>query len=244
MISRRAIRVGMIMAVVISSMSAQVEAVLVNGGFVRSISERIRVNEAHGLATGVDLRISLVGDLSLSVGVGYERYSIDQDSALQKWNWTFWNDRYAGLVQSIVRGPDSSIISATLTPFQRMQAVPISVSLHYAIALGEDISIIPSVGGGIIFFTRKLYLQEHWSRYFAAADHTFEYTYEQFSNPKQGNPAFGMASIDVSVRISELLRLRAGGRFVQIIPTSGSMGYDEMPFDRSVTGRLALEFLY
>jgi hypothetical protein len=91
---------------------------------------------------------------------------------------------------------------------------------------------------------RKLYLQETWTRYFASVDHTFGYTFEQFSNPKAGNPLFAMASLDVSVRVSELLRIRAGGRLVQIIPTEGSMGFDEMPFDRSVTGRIALEFLY
>lgn len=224
--------------------AAQVEAVQFTGGYVQSIADRIRVRDAHGLSAGVDLRIGLVGKLSLSVGLGYERYEIDQDSALQKWNWIFWNDRYAGLVQSIVRGPDSSIITASLVPNQRMQAFPITVALQYPVIEGEDLSIVPSIGGGMIVFTRKLYLQETWTRYFASVDHTFGYTFEQFSNPKVGNPLFAMASLDVSVRISELLRVRAGGRFVQIIPTEGSMGYDEMPFDRSVTGRIALEFLY
>jgi hypothetical protein len=190
------------------------------------------------------MRIGLVGDLSLSVGLGYERYEVDQDSALQKWNWTFWNDRYAGLVQSIIRGPDSSIITASLVPNQRMQAFPITLALHYPVIEGEDLSVVPSVGGGMLFFTRKLYLQETWTRYFASVDHTYGYTFEQFSNPKVGNPLFAMASLDVSMRISDLLCVRAGGRIVQIIPTEGSMGYDEMPFDRSVTGRIALEFLY
>ncbi|MCU0453335.1 MAG: hypothetical protein MUE68_06725 [Bacteroidetes bacterium] len=241
---RRWPSIALMSILAVTSAASQVEAVHVTGGYVQSISERIRVREAHGLTTGVDLRIGLVGDLSLSVGLGYERYEVDQDSALEKWNWIFWNDRYAGLVRSIVRGPDSSIIRSSLVPNQRMQAFPITLALSYPIALGEDVSIVPSLGGGVIFYSRKIYLQETWTRYFASVDHTFGYTFEQFSNPKEGNPFFAMASVDVSVRVSELLRIRAGGRLVQIIPTEGSMGYDEVPFDRSLTGRIALEFMY
>jgi len=227
---------------IVSSAFGQLRSINAFGSYVTAIDKRAGFMEIRGFGGGVEGRIALSGNLSLNISFGYERYGdIKQDSSLVKWNWRFWNERYAGNVRLDTL---SDTLKAILNPVQSMETLPLLVSLSLDLEPFERFTIRQSIGGGVLFFTRSLYLHEEWKKRFRALDQTFEYDFRNFAPDKKGNPLVVTGAVEMSYRIFTSLAVSAHARYFSVIRTAGSFGYDTFPMNDALSLSIGVNFLY
>ena len=206
-------------------------------------TKRLAVTKANAVGGGVGVYFKLSDYLTIGVVGGYQMFSINQDSALTQWNWNFWNVRYRGSVQADLA--DSALkLSATFNPIQKMDFIPVMLTVKSNFNIFDNFSAAPVIGGGIIFYTRRLYLEEDWQRRFDQIDYTFSYRYRNFTDDKTGNPFFIMGGLNLTYQLSEIVSISTDFNYNYIIKTEGKYGYDQLPFSNSYGIKLGLNFLY
>jgi hypothetical protein len=221
---------------------AQLQAVKPFADYTTALSKRLGITSAHAWGGGLQLQYALSDLLSLCLTGGYSYYEIEQPDAIEQWNWKFWVDRYRGIVASNLASDPA--LSATLTPEQVLEATPLSVELAVTVPLVEGLAVSGSAGGGIFFFTRKLYIHEEWRKRFEAANYDFQYDYLNFANPKPGSPWYLAGQAELRYALSKDFEATIGGTFAQIVRTKGRRGYDHMAFRSAAGVRLGLNILY
>jgi hypothetical protein len=226
----------------ISTASGQLRSVTVYGSYVTALGKQAGFSTVRGLGVGVEGRVALADSFTLNLSFGYERYgTINQDSTLIKWNWKFWNERYAGNVRVDTL---SDTLKAVLNPVQYMEVLPLLLTLSFEIQPFEGLSIRPTLGGGVLLYTRSLYMDEEWRKRFNSLNYTFEYDFRNFAPDKKGNPFAIVGGLEASYQIFSALSLTANSRFTSIIKTKGKFGYDEFPVKSAMSLSLGLSFLY
>ncbi len=225
-----------------SSAFGQIHSVQFFGNYSAALGKRIHVTKATSFGGGAEVRFQIGGGVYLNLSGGYERYSIDQDSALARWNWRFWNERYSGIVrENLTTNPS---LSATLTPVQFMEAIPIMLTVGTEFMLSESFIVRPALGGGAFFFTRSLYLDEQWQKRFDSQNHTFEYRYQNFASDKKGNPLIVAGQVEMGYLFAEGFSFDASVRYVHVLSTPGKFGYNDVPLSGALSVLLGISFLY
>lgn len=220
---------------------SQLQSVNIFGDYSSVLSKRISVTQASSLGGGIEVRFKLSENFSLGLIGSYQLFNIEQDDELNKWNWEFWNLRYKGITQSDLTDTN---LRAVFTSVQKMDLFPFLISLNYNYALAEKFIISSAVGGGILFYTKKLYLDEYWEKKFNQIGYMFSYSYHNFAPDKNGNPIALMLGLNLSYEIFNNFRIASIFNFLQVIKTNGKLGYDEFPFNNSMSFKIGLTFIY
>jgi len=223
--------------------NAQLQSINIYTDYSVGVTKRIAVTKANAVGGGIGVYFKLSDYLTIGVVGGYQMFSVNQDSALTQWNWDFWDVRYRGSVNADLA--DSALkLSATFNPIQKMDFFPIMLAFKSNFELFENFTAAPIIGVGIIFYTRRLYLEEDWTRRFDQIDYTFSYRYRNFTDDKTGNPFFVMGGLNLTYRLGEIVSISTDFNYNYIIKTEGKFGYDQLPFTDSYSIKLGLNFLY
>ena len=220
----------------------QVHSVAFYGSYAYATSTRLDVDYARAWGGGVRLRLGIADPVQLGITGGYEQYAIQQPDELNRWNWKFWDERYEGIVRDNLAS--DTTLRASFDTVQTMELFPVLLTVEVVLAPFGDLTIRPSVGAGFLFYTKKLYLEETWSRSYSQIDYTFQYSYRNFANTKSGNPLAAVAGLEVSYRLGDLLSLDAGAYYRGVIATPGSLGYDELPYTSALSLTLGFSLMY
>ena len=236
--------VGLLMALCALSEPAlaQFRSATVFGNYSSALTKRLGVTEARGWGGGLELRYDITPQFGISLTGSYEYLAIKQADALDQWNWDFWIQRYRGIVQANLASDPN--LSATLTPEVAMESLPVYLAGWFEVEPLGGLTLRPYAGAGIYFYTKNLYLHEQWSKYFPDVDYTLTYDYRNFAPSKEGNPFLGVVGIDVTYRLVDLIECTGGVRYLQILGSEGSRGYDEVPMENSLSVRLGIGFVY
>jgi hypothetical protein len=200
------------------------------------------IMDASALGGGVDIRIGIIGKLHCYLSGGYQFYTIHQDSALERWNWQFWETRYKGNVSVALQG--DSTITAALVPSQKMDLFPVFFILGFDIVDNPDLQIDLQYGIGIMFYYRKLILEETWRKYFSSVNYQFEYSYENFAPPKVGNPLASLYAVNITYKLSDMFGISCSARYMNIHNTENEFNFNNFPFKRSFDTKLGLTIFY
>jgi hypothetical protein len=223
----------------LSTAVAQLRSVTAYGSYSTALSRQSGFSTVRGFGGGVQAHLTVVESIGVNLYLGYERFStIKQDSALERWNWRFWNERYAGNVRIDTL---ADTLKAVLTPVQYMEVIPLMIAVSYDWQPSERLWVRPSIGGGVLFYTRSLYVDERWRKRFESAGYTFEYTFRNFAPDKKGNPFAVAGGLDLSYRVFNALALSTQARFTSVLKTPG---YEQFPIKSSLSLSFGLSFLY
>ena len=220
---------------------SQIKYVSFFSDYSTPLSKRLAVNKISAVGGGAEISFNIYQGISASFTAGYRLYSLQQDSAIAQWNWRFWTTRYKGIVQSdLLANPN---LKAILDPIQKMDVIPVAISLKYSRTVLKYVDIEAGLSSGVFFYTRRLYLNEHWAKTFKEIDYQFDYTYRNFADNKYGNPFFYSAEVKAGYAFTEVIRLDAGVAYLQVIDKPHT-GYESFPFKNSFDIKLGLTFLY
>jgi hypothetical protein len=220
--------------------SGQIQSITTSMNYAFVMSKRLNVQSASAVGGGAELRLRLYEDVSLCVSAAYSSYAIKQPDELNQWNWNFWNDRYYPKIQSDMRADPN--LTAQIGSVQSMDAIPVMLSVIYGCAPGERLTITPRVGGGVSFFTRKLYADETWTKQFPQAAYTLTYNLRNFAPDKKGSVFLLAFGCGVAYRIAGDVNVTADVQYRKYV--SASSGYAYFPFDDECLITLGLTFLY
>ncbi len=223
-----------------SAVFPQIHSVKLFSDYSKPLSKRLAVNKIDAVGGGAEIHFKISESINAGLIIGYQLYSLQQDSALAQWNWKFWNTRYRDRVKADLQADPT--LSASINPVQKMDVIPLMLNLSFDISMNEKFLITPSIGGGVLFYTRRLYLIEDWQKRFN--NYTFEYSYRNFAQDKSGNPATVIGGVEVSYNFTKFFLLAGSVNYMQVIKTKGSLGYEEFPFNNTINAKIGLTFLY
>ncbi|MBE2279529.1 MAG: hypothetical protein IAE91_03990 [Ignavibacteriaceae bacterium] len=225
-----------------NSLAQNISAIEVLGEYNTPLTKRLAVTSASGMGVTARVNIELFSNFYLSVNGGYQNFTVEQDSAVNQWNWVFWRDRYEGSIKADLADTASGL-RASFNPFQSMNAFPVYLTFTYEFEVLDNFKVRPFAGGGVYFYTRSLYMEENWSRYYKDIDYTFAYSYKNFAPDKAGNPLFITGGLNLSYPFADYFRLNAEFQYSHFLSIE-KMGFDEMPFENLLNFKLGLTFSY
>lgn len=205
------------------------------------INSRLKVSEADGVGGGVKVSFNLTDKYYIGVSLGYQLYTVHQDSAVEKWNWLFWDTRYKGIISSLKTDP---ALIGILMPNQKLDLIPLFVTFNAELKPAAGFTFNPSLGFGMAMYTRRLYLQEDWQKKFDQLNYTFGYSYRNFAPNKSGNPFAVSAGVNLGYEFLSGFRVHSEANYIQFIKTPGTAGSDDFPLERIINIKLGLTFLY
>lgn len=206
------------------------------------IKKRLLVKKIDAVGGGVDISFSIFKNIELAISGGYSLFSLQQDSAIQQWNWRFYTERYAAIIRDNLRS-DSSL-AAYLNPIQKMDLMPVQFSMKGNFNLLKSFYFKPQLGAGIYFYTRRLYLEEVWRKKFDELNYTFEYSYRNFASNKYGNPIGVFGLVEFDYQPSEIFSVGTAFGYYYFFRTPKKFGYDNLPINDYFNFKIFLTFLY
>ncbi len=205
------------------------------------ISKRLNIENIDALGGQLKINFNLYDNFSASLSIGYKLYSISQPDQLFGWGWNFWNERYFNKIQSDIKADPN--LAVEIGSVQKMDVIPAILTFHYELDLTSDFHFSPIVGGGVYFFTKRLYAQETWTKQYPAENYSFTYTFRNFAPNKKGNPLVVLGGFDLNYSISEGFGVNGEFIYSQIL-SSDKMGYSEFPFENEISFKLGLTINY
>ncbi len=229
---------------------AQLHSVNIYGDYSTAFSKRLDVTNANAFGGGLLIRYDITDFLFLGFTGGFSTFSISQDNAIGQWNWRFWEERYKGNVDIYLQ---DSIYNAFINPVQTIDVYSIFLSVGTEIKPFEKFSVKFTAGGGLLFYARKLHLEETWQKFFNQIDYTFEYSYRNFAPYKYGNPAAVTGGLEFGYEIYSGIKLFTMANYLHVLnpkvfylfnDSPPSMGYDTFPLNDILNIKFGITFLY
>ena len=218
----------------------QIQSITTTASYGVGLGKRLNVESASSVGGGVEVTLKLSGAYTLGLRAGYASYSINQTDQLNQWNWNFWNDRYYPKIQADMRADPN--LSAQIGSAQSMDEIPVMVVAQYHALTGERLEIMPEIGAGLSFFTRKLYADETWTKQFPQADYVLTYNLRNFAPPKKGNALILALGCNATYRFGKDVNIVAGAQYRNYM--SATSGFEAFPLASGVIINFGLNFLY
>ncbi|NWF50225.1 MAG: hypothetical protein HXY49_06760 [Ignavibacteriaceae bacterium] len=207
-----------------------------------SSSKRLEVTNADAVGGMVKLKFKIFDELFLTLNSGYKLYSLNEPDVLNNWDWEFWTDRYYNkIVSDLNADPNLSVL---IQAIQKMDLIPLYLNAEYAFEVMDKFTIIPTAGGGVYFYSRRMFAEETWTKKFPEVDYSFTYTFRNFAPNKKGNLFFVNGGLDVEYKIFDAFSLIAGGQYFYVLSSEGKSGYDQFPLRNEISFKLGLGINY
>ncbi|MGE5457388.1 MAG: hypothetical protein ACM3RX_03455, partial [Methanococcaceae archaeon] len=181
----------------------KINSVTFSGDYSGILSKKseLKVNSMKGPGGNLEIMFDLSDRFKLSLNSGYSSMDIDQETHVMfaQWNWRPWK-RYFGDINDVNTAnfynkyvqlllADTANYAGTFTPVQSIELYPVIINASYQLNPAENIEVRPSFGGGVIFFYKSLYVEEHWRKFFnQLGKYTFDYAYRNMADKIRGNP--------------------------------------------------------
>lgn len=130
------------------------------------------------------LQFEINDHLAMVLQGGYGDLTIDQNDAVEQWNWPFWERFYGNYIRSLVS--QDSNYAVELTPIQHLYIIPVELTIKLAYSITAGLRPFLKFGGGVVFYERHLRLNEKWTKYFPEIDYYFDYQYDNHADAKRG----------------------------------------------------------
>lgn len=224
-----------------TELSAQIHSIKFYTDYSASINKLFGVDNADAVGGGVKIKFTLVDNFYFGFSGGYKLYSVSQPNDINNWGWVFWTERYYNkIISDLAADPNLSVV---ITSVQKMDLIPFSLFAGYDFSLSENISISPSAGVGIFFYTKRLYAVETWSKNFPAENYLFTYSYRNFAPRKTGSPFFVTANVEMNYKIDETFSLSSSAGYNHALLSSNSSD-QVFPFKNEINFNLGLTIFY
>jgi len=220
----------------------QLKSITVYPDYSVGLSKRLEITKADAVGGSVKAKFMIWDNLSIGLNAGYKLYSLSEPDVLNSWSWNFWSERYYNKIVSDLKADPN--LSVEISGIQKMDILPVGIDLNYDFVLFDDLLITPSIGGGVYFFTRRMFAQESWSKNFPSAGYVFHYSFRNFAPSKKGNPAYISSGLNIEYKVFQVMNIYSAFNFTYMIPVEGKMGFDVFPFSDELIIKLGISINY
>ena len=198
-----------------------------------------QLQSIDGTGLGLELQGKLASWLTIVLSTAYSDLTIEQNDAVEQWDWPFWNRFYRNYTQSLVT--QDTNYAVVMTPNQNIYMIPVILNLKGYYPLKKRFLSFLGIGAGIVFYERNLRLNERWSKYFPEIDYTFEYQYDNHAHVKKGQVFRVDLSVGSEYRFAEHFALSGGVVYQHYLVTKRERDF---PLKSLVQALLGLVFYY
>jgi|GEM_PF-2411923 len=216
------------------------------------------VTASAGSGIKGSINLSLSKNFGLEFGVGYLSMKIDQNSAVNQWNWSYYDSVYANKLYYYIQSGEYDIEQH---PQQQITIIPFEVALNYSVSLSKAIEPYILGGVGIFSYKRNLWLDETWGEGYKLPQDSiyYEYRFNHYAPPKKGAIPYLRLGAGVNFTLMQYLSLGVDYELNHIPFRKGSISYrvydilftenyyrqiDNFPFDDIGKITLSLNFNY
>lgn len=220
----------------------QLKSITAHSDYSVALSKRLEITKADAVGGSVKAKFMVWENFSIGLNAGYKLYSLSEPDVLNSWGWNFWSERYYNKIVSDLKADPN--LSVEISGIQKMDILPVGIDFNYEFDLLDNLLITPSVGGGIYFFTRRMFAQESWSKNFPSANYVFNYSFRNFAPSKKGNPVYINSGLSIEYKLFQVMNIYSAFNFNYMIPVKGRMGFDVFPFSDELTIKLGISINY
>jgi hypothetical protein len=237
---------------------AQVQSVNFVGAYSTTFNTNSdwKVESVKGYGGDVQVKVNLHGNWKLGISAGYRVFSVKQDNfaLFAEYNWKYWQRYYGNIndpnfknatqwVQTLLKG--DSTYSASFEPVQDMDVFPVAVSISYEFSPLKNLVVRPYLGTAILFYQKRLYINETWSKKFADLDnYVYSYSFRDMDKYVVGNPLAGQAGCEAEYQLNDLVKLTAGVEYYALYGKKFGAGYSDFPMRDMFSAQLGIMLLY
>jgi len=214
------------------------ESARLSGQYLQMLQGRQTVQSASGPGFGAAFTIPLGQRLGLELGLGYYTVGIDQDSALQQWDWEFYDEYYQ--IRTANSADEFDILQESN---QQITIIPFSMLITSSFRNTQTLSPFVSAGLGVYYYKRNFWLDETWGKeYELLSDESYyyEYSFNNFSKPKKGwvYSLIGETGLDIYLKNDLALFFSVCAQLIPDISVAGDGGFQKMLFGSDYTEHL------
>ena len=205
-----------------------------------SLKSGEKLNLINGYGSGVSIRFRINKFLAMGIECAYNNLKIDQDDAVEQWNWKFWEKFYGAYIRDLQERDSNYVV--ILTPFQYINIIPVHL---VAIAHFPNRTIFTpslSIAGGVYFYKRNLWLREQWQKHFPDLNYTYEYEFNNYAEAHRGRVYGARVGFGGYIALSKYMKLNLMGKYHHIINIGREENYDNFPMNSFFEFSLGVSF--
>jgi hypothetical protein len=194
------------------------------------------VTSANGLGFGMMADWRPTRFVGAIVHVGLDRLDIAQDDAIPRWDWAYWERYYQRESSDLL---DLPTFEAQQIPVQ--EALMVGAALMPAFNLERGaLSVQLAAGPSITYYSRRLYLDEEWTRHYPEIDYSFDMHFRNYAEDKTGYELGADARLGAGYRVSRIVTLTAGLSYRHLFADDAS----QLPLNDFAALQLGVAFKY
>jgi hypothetical protein len=170
------------------------------------------------------------------VQIGLDRLDIAQDDVIPRWDWAYWERYYQRESSDLL---DLPTYEAQQIPVQ--EALMVGAAVMPALNLERGALTVQLAGGpSITYYSRRLYLDEEWTRHYPEIDFSFGMHFRNYAEDKTGYEFGADARFGAGYRVSRIVTLMAGLNYRHLFADDAT----QLPLNDFVALQLGVAFKY
>lgn len=219
-----------------------IEQIRLSGAYTGGMKLNDPVTGANGLGFRIEGRFALYRNLSMSLHAGYSYLHIRQPDPITWWEWDYWEIYYSTYLEVWTQ---EGIYGYEISPQQRVELFPISVTFNYALPrLADRLAWSLSLGGGVFIFENRLFTNEYWWKEFPAIDFVYEYRFTNHAPSKHGAVYGIVTGLDLTYRISRVFGITVSTHYNHLISSIRKNDFELFPYGSSLNVSTGMIFYY
>jgi len=157
--------------------------IILNGGYSKATGIDRSYTKLDGYGFEICANWQLRSRLSAGLTTDHYYYTIEQQDAVKNWGWSYWQKIYNGVIATLQNDPTYDV---RLQPHQILKTKSIDLNGELRLPFGKYLTVRSDVRGGLVWYSRQLWLHEFWTRYYPSIDYTFKYDFRNYANARCG----------------------------------------------------------
>ncbi|MGQ9560802.1 MAG: hypothetical protein ACUVTG_09430 [Candidatus Oleimicrobiaceae bacterium] len=223
----------------------RVESITFSGSFVHNVGLKPGegLNGVRGFGGGVQVHFRLTPAFFLRAASGYADLEVDQDDAVNRWRWGFWDRFYREYVRDLQQRDPNYV--ATFTPMQRLHFIAAHLTAEMRLPLHIGIKPYLTCGVSLYRYERTLTLHERWRKRFPELNYTYEYEYDNHAEDRLGTLFGVLGGIGGRIHLYRFVEIDLQGRYHRILTRwSRHEAYQYFPMKNFTDVSLGVVFMY
>jgi hypothetical protein len=183
--------------------------VYVTGGYSRAFAFADGASWATGPSAAARAHAPIYRGLGVSARFGLDRLRVHQHEPIQRWDWAYWEVLWATWSEIYRSNPN---MEGDFRPVQNANLVSAAIGPSFTLGAGRFDATLWAAPS-LTYYTRTLYNEETWSRYYPSIEHTFSYTIRNYAPDKTGTVLGAEAGLNARYQLVPWLSLGGGVSF-------------------------------
>lgn len=141
------------------------------------------IQSLSGIGFKAEIDFHLLPAFNLGIATTQLYYTINQTDAIKNWNWPYWQKIYGSVISSVQNDPYYSV---QVIPYQNLKIKTFDLQGQVNRRIWQKLHCQLLVGTGLVWYSRQLYIEEKWQKYYPSLNYYYRYSFRNYADPRSG----------------------------------------------------------